>query len=133
LKEDDDLENESEMGRPRKEFSTHDWKLIDTALQFKQEATQVADLLDDCSARTLARRIREKYNLTFVQYRDKRMSKTLHNLFSKQYEVAMAGNVTMLIWLGKNYLNQTDKNEISAADASIPIQVTIQERPKSVE
>lgn len=27
----------------------------------------------------------------------------------KQIEVALAGNVSMLIWLGKNYLGQADK------------------------
>lgn len=31
------------------------------------------------------------------------------NLFAKQYEIAMEGNVTLLIWLGKQYLGQTDK------------------------
>jgi len=27
----------------------------------------------------------------------------------KQVEVALAGNTTMLIWLGKQYLDQSDK------------------------
>ncbi len=30
-------------------------------------------------------------------------------LRSKQYDLAMAGNVTMLIWLGKQYLGQSEK------------------------
>ena len=30
-------------------------------------------------------------------------------LEEKQYEVAMEGNVQMLIWLGKQHLGQTDK------------------------
>lgn len=34
------------------------------------------------------------------------------SLRRKQYEMAAGGNPTMLIWLGKQYLNQTDKNEI---------------------
>jgi hypothetical protein len=33
------------------------------------------------------------------------------SLKRKQWEVAMGGNVTMLIWLGKQNLGQTDKIE----------------------
>lgn len=33
------------------------------------------------------------------------------DLRAKQYEVAMAGNPTMLIWLGKQFLGQKDKTE----------------------
>ena len=29
---------------------------------------------------------------------------------NKQYDEAMSGNTTMLVWLGKNELGQTDKN-----------------------
>lgn len=34
------------------------------------------------------------------------------SLRSKQYKLAMAGNVTMLIWLGKNELEQSDKKDL---------------------
>jgi len=36
----------------------------------------------------------------------------------KQMEVAMSGNPTLLIWLGKNWLNQTDV-PLSESDAKI--------------
>lgn len=36
-------------------------------------------------------------------------NKLAMSLRRKQYEMAMNGNVTMLIWLGKQYLGQTDK------------------------
>jgi hypothetical protein len=32
-------------------------------------------------------------------------------LIDKQFEIAMDGNAIMLIWLGKNWLNQSDKIE----------------------
>jgi hypothetical protein len=41
------------------------------------------------------------------------MAKVRTNLASKQYQVAMSGNVSMLIWLGKQWLGQKDKHEIS--------------------
>lgn len=34
------------------------------------------------------------------------------DLFNKQIELAMNGNVQMLIWLGKQYLNQKDNKPI---------------------
>lgn len=34
------------------------------------------------------------------------------SLRRKQYEQALSGNVAMLIWLGKQYLGQTDKQAI---------------------
>lgn len=34
------------------------------------------------------------------------------SLRKKQFELALAGNTTMLIWLGKQVLGQTDKQEI---------------------
>ena len=34
-------------------------------------------------------------------------------LRKKQINVAMSGNTTMLVWLGKNYLNQTDRQVIT--------------------
>jgi hypothetical protein len=33
------------------------------------------------------------------------------SLRRKQIQVAMSGNVTMLIWLGKQHLSQTDRQE----------------------
>lgn len=46
------------------------------------------------------------------------------SLRRKQFELAMKGNVTMLIWLGKNCLGQTDKI-IHAGDRNSPLQVSV--------
>ena len=35
------------------------------------------------------------------------------SLRAKQYQVALSGNTTMLVWLGKNRLGQTDKQEFN--------------------
>jgi len=37
----------------------------------------------------------------------------LASLRRRQFEAAQAGNATMLIWLGKQYLGQVDKQEIA--------------------
>jgi len=48
---------------------------------------------------------------------------TLRNasLRKKQFDLAMNGNATMLVWLGKNLLGQTDRQELTGAGGG-PIQ-----------
>lgn len=98
------------MGRPKIDFEEKDWKIINTACQFKMELEDVAGLVG-CGATTLVTRIKEEFNLTFREYRSIIMAETKQTIFSKQLEVAKEGNTTMLIWLGKNICNQTDKVE----------------------
>lgn len=57
----------------------------------------------NCSVDTLGRR--------FAEVIEKGRKQGNMSLKRKQYEVAMGGNVTMLIWLGKQRLDQTDKVE----------------------
>jgi hypothetical protein len=58
-----------------------------------------------CSVATLTRRFDE--NL-------RKGRENLHKrLRQKQIEVALKGNVVMLIWLGKQYLGQSDKQEVA--------------------
>lgn len=73
--------------------------------------------LDFCSEQlsvspsTLGRLIKERYGVNFDEYRHKRREAIRINLSRKQYEVAMGGNTAMLIWLGKQYLGQSEKIE----------------------
>ena len=110
------------MGRPRKDFGDKEWDKVNIACQFKMPAKDVAGILE-CSVDTLENRIREKYDCTFSEFREQKMATTNLNLFSKQVSVALEGNVTMLIWLGKNYLNQTDKQETTLVGTENPIQI----------
>lgn len=55
-----------------------------------------------CSVDTLERR--------FADIIEKGRDRGKMSLKRKQYEVAMSGNVSMLIWLGKQHLGQKDKS-----------------------
>lgn len=57
-----------------------------------------------CSQDTIARRFLED-----VEYG---RSQGKSSLRRKQWEMAMNGNVTMLVWLGKQYLGQSDKQTV---------------------
>lgn len=63
------------------------------------------------SSDTLDRRLNKRYGHGFAEYKHKVQEALRINLYKKQYDVAMSGNTTMLIWLGKNMLGQSDKNE----------------------
>lgn len=63
-----------------------------------------------CSVDTIQRRYLEVY--------DRGLQKCRASLRRKQFEMAQAGNVTMLIWLGKNLLGQSDKTEVTGKDGA---------------
>lgn len=63
-----------------------------------------------CSADTIYR----NYAGAFAIGRQKCMS----SLRRKQFEMAMKGDRTMLVWLGKNLLGQKDRHELTGKDDS---------------
>jgi len=106
------------MAAPRKEI---DYDLLEKYCAIFCTAEEIAFLFD-MSADTLDTRIKEKYECGFSEYYKKASSKGKMSLRRKQFEVALSGNVAMLIFLGKNALGQSDKQELSTADNK-PIQL----------
>jgi hypothetical protein len=49
--------------------------------------------------------------MTYAAYFEQKAAKGRISLRRKQFEVAQGGNVTMLIWLGKQHLEQAEKVE----------------------
>ncbi len=93
------------MGRPEKPF---DWELLGKLAQLPIRAEDIGYTMD-LSVDTISRRIKESLNVTFAEYLEQKRSRLRSSLMGKQFETAMGGNVTMMIWLGKNYLDQKDK------------------------
>ena len=60
---------------------------------------------------TLVRCINETDGTGFAEWFKKHSASGKVSLRRAQYKSAMGGNVPMLIWLGKQYLGQTDKIE----------------------
>jgi len=67
-----------------------------------------------CSGRTLQRR--------FVTAIERGRSRLNRSLRRKQAELALNGNVTMLIWLGKQYLGQSDRQEQKITEEVVTIE-----------
>lgn len=91
-------------GRPRIAI---DEKLMERLASIQCTNEEIAFALGT-TVRTLARR-------GFVQIIDKARSSGRSSLRREQFRVALKGNPTMLIWLGKQYLEQRDAFEVAPA------------------
>jgi hypothetical protein len=100
------------LARPKIELSDKDWEQVDKLCAIhcrKEEISAIIGISDD----TLERRIKEKHGVSFAEYFAEKSATGKMSLRHKQYQTAMAGNVALLIFLGKNWLGQSDKQEIT--------------------
>ena len=95
------------MGRKKIEI---DWEVVDDKLSKFCEGTEIAALLG-ITEDTLYNRVKEVFNLDFSVYKAQKRAKGEQILRELQLKSAMNGNVVMQIWLGKQYLGQSDKAE----------------------
>jgi len=107
------------MGRKRAEL---DYNIIDTALYYGATMNQVMFLLEKkdmkYTRKTIERCIKRDKGMTFSEYREYCHGGSRLKLAQKQFEVAMSGNATLLIWLGKQWLGQKDKLEQSVDEGT---------------
>ena len=61
---------------------------------------------------TLERACKRELGKTFAEAFDQKRQKGHTSLRHKQYELAVAGDKTMLIWLGKQWLGQTERSTV---------------------
>ncbi len=61
----------------------------------------------------------------FIDIVNRGRSKLHQSLKQKQVELAMNGNTTMLIWLGKQYLGQTDKTDPNNTHHTLGVNVVV--------
>ena len=100
------------MARPRKKI---DPDQVQKLAQIGCSVGEIAAVLS-CSPDTLQRR----FAAVIKEGHEHRNS----SLRRKQYEVAINGNATTLIWLGKQFLGQRDKQEETGENGG-PIQTRI--------
>ena len=62
----------------------------------------------NCSIDTIEAAVKRTHGVDFAEYKEQKSGKGKISIRRKQFEVAMNGNIAMLIWLGKNWLGQTD-------------------------
>ena len=94
-------------GRPRIEV---DWSTVNKLLAIHCTAEEIAGYLE-ISADTLSRACQREHKMDFAEYSAEKRQAGKISLRRRQFQAAESGNITMLIWLGKQWLGQADKSE----------------------
>jgi len=92
-------------GRPKLPI---DWDVVDRCLISGSNGTQTAAFIGVYPDTLYDRCVSEK-KMPFTAYTVIMRQKGNSLLLGKQYQVAMTGDKTMLVWLGKQRLKQTDQ------------------------
>ncbi|HEY3527489.1 MAG TPA: hypothetical protein VGK47_14935 [Nitrososphaeraceae archaeon] len=90
------------MGRPQ---SVIDWNKVDELLVKGSSGAQIASQIG-IHPQTLYEHTLSEKGIPFSDYSAQKYAKGDSLLLTKQFDVAMKGNVSMLIWLGKQRLKQ---------------------------
>ena len=98
------------MARPKANI---DWHKVDNLLKAQCDGVGIAGILG-IHPNTLYLACEEEHKISFSEYSAQKKSEGKEILRAKQFELAMSGDKTMCIWLGKQYLGQKDKSEIDS-------------------
>lgn len=108
-------------GRPKKII---DYQLVEDLASIFCTQEEIASIMK-CDVRTLQR------DDEFCRLYIKNIDNAKSSLRRVQYKKAMSGNTTMLIWLGKQYLGQSDKvvvdNQADAIKSATEIVAKVRE------
>lgn len=107
------------MSRPKTEI---DWARVDELLVAQCDGAGIASILG-IHPNTLYRLCEEEFSMSFSAYSQQKRGEGRELLRAKQYELALSGDKTMLVWLGKQYLNQREKvdNDVSLTEKVKPV------------
>jgi hypothetical protein len=96
-------------GRPVKEIDLGEMEKLASIQATARECASWFNVSED----TIDLRLKDAGYAGFTEFYKKHQGPGNVSLRRKQFETAMTGNPTLLIWLGKNWLGQTDKMEHS--------------------
>lgn len=94
-------------GRPK---AIIDWAKVNRLLLYQCNGVSIAGIIG-IHPETLYDACKQEYNIGFSDYSHTKKAEGKELLRAKQFETAMSGDKTMLIWLGKQYLEQKDNND----------------------
>jgi len=91
-------------GRPKAKI---DWNEVDNYLKAQCNGTGIAGLLG-IHVNTLYEECKRLYKCNFSEYSAQKKGEGKELLKAKMFSTAMTGNVSMQIWLSKQYLGMKD-------------------------
>lgn len=111
-------------GRPRKDLTDAQWEDLIGMMEIcctQAECCHIFGMDDD----TLDRNIKARGELGFSHMYKKHSAKGKRSLRRSQFLLAQEGNPTMLIWLGKQWLDQKDKQEMDLTSQGQPLSLNV--------
>jgi len=124
------------MARPKTDI---DWKRVDELLEADCEGTEIAAHLG-IVPNTLYERCKKDNNLSFSEYLQQKKAKGNSLLKEEQYKMATSNEdsaikKSMLIWLGKQRLGQSDrsKQQLDIHTEKNVFNITFQDEPQADE
>ena len=91
-----------------------DWDKVDKLIECGNDGVRVAANLG-IHPNTLYQRCEKDRGLSFSDHLAQKRARGESHILAKQYAVAMEGNTTMLIWVGKQMCSQKEEQNISAS------------------
>ena len=122
----------SKVGRKKLKI---DWDRVDRSLIAGSNGVQVAAMLG-VHPETLYDKCLQEKKVYFSDYMQQKRQEGNDILLGKQFELASGGDKMMLIWLGKNRLDQSDKKEIKQQNTGSLININMtggQDKPVQSE
>lgn len=96
-------------GRPQSKI---DWNEVDRYLEAGCTGSEIAGMLG-IAPDTLYHRCGTDHNVNFSSYSQQKKAKGEALLRTKQFQLAMKGDRTLLVWLGKNRLGQREPRDVN--------------------
>lgn len=110
------------MARPK---AIIDWKKVDFYLRAHCDGVGIAGILGVCPD-TLYLACQEEHKMGFSEYSAQKKSEGKEMLRGKQFQLAVEGDKTMLVWLGKQYLDQKDRKDMTSNDHTLGMSITVE-------
>lgn len=104
------MDNENpakDIGRPRIELN---WEQVNECARIGCTGEEIASILG-CSYDTLERRVKETFEMPCAEYLKSQRGEVCASLRRTQLRLALKGDRTMLIWLGKQLLGQKEPSQ----------------------
>lgn len=115
-----------EGGAPEKMI---DWKIFESLCSLQCTQAEILSVLN-VDNQTLTKHVKKHYGKTYSQVYEEKRQGGLASIRRAQYKKAMAGDTTMLIWIGKNWLDQKDNRDVNV-NTNINQRVTIDDNSVS--
>ena len=103
------------MGRPKKNLTDKEWASVDYMSLIHCTGEEIAGVLG-MDYDTLNRNSKDTHGIPISEYIKQHQNGGKMSLRRAQWKSAEGGNVTMQIWLGKQWLGQKEQQEITVSN-----------------